>query len=125
MIKLFEFVYSQLDNFGSDVFDKTPPPKTPYPFIQYRVDEPYRNSNPNLYMLTVDIWDRNDSTYRLENLAKEVDDALEELLYTDECLSAKFKRQSRLRVEDIDDGIKRRQLTYQIRVFDICEGEII
>lgn len=125
MIKLFTFVYGQLNDLGYGVFDKLPPAKTPYPFIQYRVDEPYRNNNPKLFTLTIDVWDRNNSSFRAETVASEIDDVLEELVYKDDCLSANVKRQSRLQVSDPDDGIKRRQLTYQIRVFDICKGEII
>lgn len=124
MKKLLTFVYNQLNDLGYGVYDKMPPPKTQYPFIYYSVDEPYRNINPTLYTLTIDVWDRNQGTYRVEDVADKIDNKLEKKSYSDECISATVTRQSRNKIEDTDAEIKRRRLTYQLRVFDICKGEI-
>lgn len=123
MIELLKFVYGQLSVLGHGVYDDLPPAGTKYPFIQYTVYEPYRNNNPELYTLTVDIWDRNNGTFRVETVTSEVDAILENLYYNNECISATVKRQSRQPVGDPDQEIKRRQLNYQIRLFDICKGE--
>lgn len=117
MDKLLSFAYDNLKTHGYKVYRTRPMESVAYPFIQFDVGIVLRNVNPLLATLTIDIWDRNFSDENIEELANDVDDGLENLSYGDESIQVKVKRQSRQKVEDIDIGIQRRQLTYQLRVF--------
>lgn len=120
VLELNTFVYRTLSKLSYKVFDKKPPAGTPYPFIQYQVNEPFRNISPRLFTLVIDVWDRNNSSQQAEKVTAEVDKLIEELSYQNNCLQVKVKRQSINKLEDEDAEIKRRQLTYQLRVFKIC-----
>lgn len=122
MEELLKTIYGKLKVLGYNVYNELPAAEVPYPFIEYKVNEVYRNVNPKIYTLTIDVWDRNDSVQRVEVLTSQVDAIMEEVVHLDTCLSIKVRRQSRLNVADQDARIKRRQLEYQLRVFGICEG---
>ena len=117
MKSILSFIYTQLNSFGYKVFDKRPPANTAYPFIEYGVNEPFRNVHPIFYTLTIDVWDRDQSSFRVETLASDIDDLLENMAYSDSDIQVKVKRQTRLKLDDSDIEIKRRQLIYQLRVF--------
>lgn len=117
MEKLLTFVYSHLSSLGYSIYDKKPPEGTEYPFIEYGINETFRNVNPKLYTLTIDVWDRGNSTYQVETIASQIDLVLEDLSYSNTDTQVKVKRQSRLKLEDTDATLKRRQLNYQLRVF--------
>lgn len=122
MKNLLSFVYEELRILGVSVYNKQPPTKAEYPFIKYQINQSYRETYPSVYSLTIDVWDRNDSTYRVENLTDKVDSLMENLTLIDECMSITSKRQTRLNVSDPDAEIKRRRLEYQLRVFRQCKG---
>jgi len=117
MDKLLTFAYNELKKTGYKVYDKVPPKGADYPMIQYNINQSFRNKDPLLYTLTVDVWDRSNSTQKVELLTNEIDENLEGKNYTDEHIQVRVLRQSRLRIDDPDLELKRRQLNYQLRVF--------
>ena len=117
MDKLLTFVYNKLKETGLEVYDKSPPARTPYPFLKYEVAIPYRHVNPLIAELTVDIWDNSTGSYNIEMLANTVDFTFENLSYQDEFIQVKAKRQFRSKLEEPEQELKRRQLKYQLRTF--------
>lgn len=120
MQNLLTFAYQTLKKTGYKVFGKKPPLETNYPFIEYEVNQSMRAVSPNIYMLTVTVWDRSNSTQRVETVTDEADAVLEGVSYQDECVQVKVKRQSRMTIPDEDKEIQRRELIYELRVFEIC-----
>ena len=117
MDKLLTFAYNNLKKHGYKVYDNRPMDNVDVPFIEYGIDIPLRNTNPLLATLTVDVWDRRNSTTTVELLTNDIDEGLENLSYSDEYIQVKVKRQGRYKVDDEDPEVKRRQLIYQLRVF--------
>ena len=117
MDKLLTFAYNNLKEHGYKVYDNRPMSNVEVPFIEYGIDIPLRNTNPLLATLTIDVWDRRNSTATVELLTNDIDEGLENLSYSDEYIQVKVKRQGRYKVDDEDVEVKRRQLIYQLRVF--------
>lgn len=112
-----KFIYNELTKLGYKVYDSRPPANVPYPFIEYSADIPFRNINPLLYVLTINIWDRAETSVTVETVADDIDNLIENLSYIDEHIQVKVKSQARQQIDDPDIEIKRRLLTYQLRVF--------
>lgn len=118
MEELLTTVYTKLKELNVKVFDKRPSSSTEYPFLIYRVEEPFVNVSPAIYTLVLNIWTENNSYEQVERLASEANDKLRDLSLSSEKLSIKFKKASEYRIEDPNKDIKRKEITYQLRVFE-------
>lgn len=85
----------------------------------------FPTSNPNEwredFILEIDIWDQppDGSTVTLQTLADEIDRALNRLRYTSTNWTTRIYRINRLMIPDPDPTIRRRQLRYELRTFEV------
>lgn len=92
----------QLENILSDitpnVFLESAEDDSIYPYVVYNLKEASKNEDSEVYFLDVDIWDKNDTTVNVDDLASKlkklnklsyIDDNIQFSLYYDRTLNPK------------------------------------
>ena len=110
MNKLLKLILDTLKSKHPRVYHENAPKNAEYPYIVFNINDGLKSHRDDL-ILTIDIWDRNDSSMVIEDLADTIDKLL------DEANLPKFYRQQRLKVEDPDKTLKRRQLRFNVQTY--------
>ena len=105
-----------LKNYSDAVYYEDAPNKAEYPYLVYNLEDGYRSYREE-YILTLDFWDRNQSSSNIENLVDAYDKHLENKLIVTELFSIRLNRLQRLKIEDEDKGLKRRQLKFEVQIY--------
>lgn len=116
MNEILNVIFGMLKNYSETVYYEDAPSKAEYPYIVYNLEDGYRSYREE-YILTLDFWDRNQSSSNIENLVDIYDKYLENKLIVTKLFSIRFNRMQRLKVEDEDKGLKRRQLRFGVQVY--------
>lgn len=118
-IALRTIVTTLLKEVNNNVYYIEAPNNTSSPYIVFDFNTVDLNNYPrNDVFLIVDIWDKNDDTMTIENLADEIEEKLNRLNYpTDEVLPTIFLS-TRYNLTDEDKSIKRRQLRFEIQNYE-------
>ncbi len=116
MNEILQVIFRVLKNYSDTVYYEDAPSKVGYPYIVYNLEDGYR-SHREEYILTLDFWDRNQSSSDIESLVDIYDKHLENKLIVTEFFSIRLSRMQRLKIEDEDKGLKRRQLRFEVQIY--------
>ena len=98
------------------MYHENAPKNAEYPYIVFNINDGLKSHRDDL-ILTIDIWDRNNSSMVIEDLADTIDRLLDEANLPNEFVLPTFYRQQRLKVEDPDKTLKRRQLRFNVQTY--------
>ena len=119
MINMFKSVYQRVDAVADRVYDTIVPQKKTYPYavITYPTVSENDESTRQEYILEIDIYDNLTDTTRLEELVRDIDNALNRVV--DSANFYKIYRMSPhlLRLADEDEKLRRIQLRYMLHKF--------
>jgi hypothetical protein len=128
-IELKKMIYLYLINKCKQVYDTQAPAKLNYPYIVYTLDTSSSDLNERRedFMLTIDIYDNTqlDST-KVEELAGKIDGdgaianatgLHRKHYFVSGVLQADFYRTGRDTIEEDDENIQHRQLTYDVMCY--------
>lgn len=116
MNKLLELILKTLKTKHGRVYHENAPQNAEYPYIVFNINDGLKSHRDDL-ILIIDIWDRNDSSMRIEDLTDMIDTLLDEANLPNEFVLPTFYRQQRLKVEDEDKTLKRRQLRFNVQAY--------
>lgn len=116
MNEILQVIFRMLKNYSDAVYYEDAPNKAEYPYLVYNLEDGYRSYREE-YILTLDFWDRNQSSSNIENLVDAYDKHLENKLIVTELFSIRLNRLQRLKIEDEDKGLKRRQLKFEVQIY--------
>lgn len=116
MNKLLELILQTLKTKHSRVYHENAPDNAVYPYIVFNIDDGFKSHRDDL-MLIIDIWDRNSSSIAIEDLTDSIDKLLDEANIFNEFVLTTFYRQNRMKVEDPDVKLKRRQLRFNAQTY--------
>ena len=116
MNKLLKLIRESLRTQHDRVYHENAPEDAKYPYIVFNIFDGIKTHRDDL-ILTIDIWDRNDSSMEIEDLTDKIDDFLHEKNLPNEFVLPTFYREQRLKVEDPDKKLKRRQLRFSIQTY--------
>lgn len=116
MNEILQVIFRMLKNYSDEVYYEDAPNKAEYPYLVYNLEDGYRSYREE-YILTLDFWDRNQSSSNIENLVDAYDKHLENKLIVTELFSIRLNRLQRLKIEDEDKGLKRRQLKFEVQIY--------
>ncbi|MBU5289991.1 DUF3168 domain-containing protein [Paraclostridium bifermentans] len=118
MNKLLQLIKEALKSQHDRVYHEDAPSDVEYPYIVFNIFDGLKTHRDDL-ILTIDIWDRNDSSMRVEDLTDKIDFLLHEKNLPNEFVLPTFYREQRLKVEDPDKKLKRRQLRFSVQTYFI------
>lgn len=116
MNKLLELILQTLKSKHDRVYHEVAPDITEYPYIVFNVSDGFKSHRDDLTLI-IDIWDRNSSSFEIEDLTDTIDSLLDEANIYNEFVLTTFYRQTRMKVEDPDIKLKRRQLRFNIQTY--------
>lgn len=117
MNKLLLLIKTHLETKYERVYHEQAPINAIFPYIVFEVTTGFKNGERDDLTLIIDIWDRNQSSMEIEDLTDKIDNLFHnENLPTNEVLPT-FFRENRLKVEDPDKTLKRRQLRYSVQTY--------
>ena len=116
MNKLLKLILDTLKSKHPRVYHENAPKNAEYPYIVFNINDGLKSHRDDL-ILTIDIWDRNNSSMVIEDLADTIDKLLDEANLPNEFVLPTFYRQQRLKVEDPDKTLKRRQLRFNVQTY--------
>ena len=90
--------------------------KVKYPYVTYEYEMRY-SGNKGIGTLEINVWDLSESTEQVEDIADNLENGLNELIYNDEHTILKFYTNSRLAVLDDNKDIKRRRLLFEMQYY--------
>lgn len=118
MNKLLKLIRDTLKGLHPNVYHENAPKDSKYPYIVFNVDDGFKTHRDD-YILIVDIWDRNESSMDIEELTDKIDQYLHGKNLPNEYVLPTFFREQRLKIEDPDKTLKRRQLRFDIQTYFI------
>lgn len=116
MNKLLELIIQTLRTKHERVYHESAPDNAIYPYIIFNVSDGFKSHRDDLTLI-IDIWDRSSSSFEIENLTDSIDNLLDEANIYNEFVLTTFYRQTRMKVEDPDIKLKRRQLRFNIQTY--------
>ena len=120
-VELRKVITSELSKYGTTYYKKADK-KSKFPYIVYSLENVDFNTYPrNDIELTIDIWDRNKSSYDIEALADNVEKAFNRLNKPTSKILPTFYVTSKKDVGDEDEIIERRQIKVIIQCYEIEE----
>ncbi len=87
-----------------------------FPYLTYEYAMRY-SERKGIGILEVNIWDLNQSSENVEEIADNLESVLHELIYTDEHMILKFYTNTRLAIEDENKEMKRRRVTFEMQYY--------
>ena len=119
MVEANKVIYRELKKLNISVFDTKPQYSTQYPFITYDISESYRSVSPIIYKLTVNVWTKGGNYELLEDISQKVNKLLYDSVFYGEDIAIKSKKMYEERIPDEDYEVKRKEIAYQLRRFNI------
>lgn len=116
MNKLLELILQTLKSKHQRVYHEVAPSDAVYPYIVFNISDGFKSHRDDLTLI-IDIWDRGTSSIAIEDLTDSIDKLLDEANIHNEFVLTTFYRQTRMKVEDPDLKLKRRQLRFQIQTY--------
>lgn len=121
-IELRKVVKSLLKKVNNSIFYEEANEKAQFPYIVYEFDTVNLNNYPrDDIFLTIDVWDRNIDTVRVETLADDIEKVLNHINNPTISVLPTFYLENRMSIRDEDKTIKRRQLKFIIQNYYIGE----
>lgn len=124
LVELMAVIQDRIKEAHDRVYLEEVPEKEPgtgkavqLPYICWRLPTSTQRELPDEIFLEVDIWDKADSTVRLENLTAAVDSKLNLWGHIGSLFGLRIFRINRLQIPDPDPKIRRRRLVYLVRVW--------
>jgi len=90
--------------------------KARYPYVTYEYEMRY-SGNKGIGTLEINVWDLGDSTEQVEDIADNLENGLNELIYNDDHTILKLYTNSRLAILDDNKDIKRRRLLFEMQYY--------
>ena len=119
-IELRKLIVKLLKEVNKSVFYENANDKAKYPCIVYNLDKINTVNYPrNDIILTIDVWDRSNSTVTVETLTDNIEDVLNMLNKPSKNLFPTFYLEDRMSIDDEDPLIRRRQLKFKIENYYI------
>lgn len=119
-IELRKLIVKLLKEVNKSVFYENASDKAEYPYIVYNLDNINTVNYPrNDIILTIDVWDRSNSTITVESLTDKIEDVLNMLNKPSKNLFPTFYLEDRMSIDDEDSLIRRRQLKFKIENYYI------
>ena len=119
-IELRKLIVKLLKEVNKSVFYENASDKAEYPYIVYNLDNINTVNYPrNDIILTIDVWDRSNSTVTVETLTDNIEDVLNMLNKPSKNLFPTFYLEDRMSIDDEDPLIRRRQLKFKIENYYI------
>lgn len=119
-IELRKLIVKLLKEVNKSVFYENASDKAEYPYIVYNLDNINTVNYPrNDIILTIDVWDRSNSTITVESLTDKIEDVLNMLNKPSKNLFPTFYLEDRMSIDDEDPSIRRRQLKFKIENYYI------
>ena len=119
-IELRKVVKSLLEKVNTNVYYEEASAKAIYPYIVYEFSTINLNNFPrDDIFLTVDVWDRNIDTVRVETLADDIEKVLNNINNPTISVLPTFYLENRMSIRDEDKQIRRRQLKFIIQNYYI------
>lgn len=117
-IELRKLIVKLLKDVNKSVFYENANDKAKYPYIVYNLDNINTVNYPrNDIILTIDVWDRSNSTVTVETLTDNIEDVLNMLNKPSKNLFPTFYLEDRMSIDDEDPLIRRRQLKFKIESY--------
>lgn len=117
-IELRKLIVKLLKDVNKSVFYENANDKAKYPYIVYNLDNMNTVNYPrNDIILTIDVWDRSNSTVTVETLTDNIEDVLNMLNKPSKNLFPTFYLEDRMSIDDEDPLIRRRQLKFKIESY--------
>ena len=117
-IELRKLIVKLLKEVNKSVFYENASDKAKYPYIVYNLDNINTVNYPrNDIILTIDVWDRSNSTVTVETLTDNIEDVLNMLNKPSKNLFPTFYLEDRMSIDDEDPLIRRRQLKFKIESY--------
>ncbi|MCX0363210.1 hypothetical protein LI063_03400 [Clostridium perfringens] len=119
-IELRKLIVKLLKDVNKSVFYENANDKAKYPYIVYNLDNINTVNYPrNDIILTINVWDRSNSTVTVETLTDNIEDVLNMLNKPSKNLFPTFYLEDRMSIDDEDPLIRRRQLKFKIENYYI------
>ena len=119
-IELRKLIVKLLKEVNKSVFYENASDKAEYPYIVYNLDNINTVNYPrNDIILTIDVWDRSNSTVTVETLTDNIEDVLNMSNKPSKNLFPTFYLEGRMSIDDEDPLIRRRQLKFKIENYYI------
>ena len=113
---LKKLIQTKLKTLTTDVYYEQARDNALYPHIVFSFKEVNLGDlSRQDYMLEVDVWDKNTSTYNAEELADKVEDLLHTQNLPQDKILPTFYKVDRKSILDPDKDIKHRQIRFQIQ----------
>ncbi|WP_297634770.1 hypothetical protein [uncultured Clostridium sp.] len=118
-LELRKLIKENLKTLGIEIFYEKNNKKEPkYPYIVYEIEESsFMYIEREDSILTINVWDKNDSTQQVENLAKAAKDMFLYANIPTETILPTFYLENILSIQDEDKQIKRRQLRIKVEMY--------
>lgn len=117
MNKLLLIIKQYLETKHERVYHEQAPSDAKYPYILFEVSEGFKNGCRDDLTLIIDIWDRNKSSMEIEDLTDTIDKLFDNANLPNEYVLPTFFREGRLKIEDQDKTLKRRQLRFSVQTY--------
>lgn len=119
-IELRKVINSLLKQVEQNTFYENASDNTPFPYVVFNLDSVnFSNIGRDDFILTVDIWDRNNDSTTVEILADKIESKLDFKNNPTDKVLPTFYKESRKKLTDEDKRIRRRQLTFTIQNYYI------
>lgn len=121
MLEIYKLIDAKLSTLSIPVYaDLYPKAKTGskvYPYIIFNFPNTFNLNYSDINQMQIDIWDNKTSVIEIETISKKVDDIFKHLLFNNTEIFVKTYRDKpyRLKLDEIDNGIQRRQLRYVVK----------
>ena len=117
MNKLLLIIKAYLETKHERVYHEHAPSDAVFPYLVYEVTEGFKNGCRDDLTLIIDIWDRNQSSMEIEELTDTIDRLFDNANLPTDYVLPTFYRESRLKIEDPDKTLKRRQLRFSVQTY--------
>ncbi|MCR6096854.1 hypothetical protein HXA31_20425 [Salipaludibacillus agaradhaerens] len=120
MNNLLVYLYETLSNVHTNTHLEIAKDDAPYPYIVFNLPTSTDAERQRQdFILEVDIWDQTTDTRALETLTDDIDKTIKKVRYVDDNQLLIFTRINRLMISDPDPMIRRRQLRYEIKRYEV------
>lgn len=109
-----------INRIGNVYVDKVPQ-NTAFPYKVLKLPESIDTIPKENFLLTIDVWDKNNDNTVIENLADEVISKLDRWSYSSENFVIKSYLNGRRMIPDPELDIRRRELSFECQVFWLRE----
>jgi len=123
MLDIYKLITTQLKVLNipsyADLYPKALADSKVYPYIIYNFPNTITANFADLNLMEIDIWDNKTSMVEIETISTSIDDIFKSLLYNNTEIFVKTYRNVpyRLKLDEEDTGIQRRQLRYVVKAY--------